>query len=145
MSLRTVREALQKPIKEHLPSFRVYPDVRSVITTPAIVISPDVESQQICADYYGNGFGGVKWNLDLLVLLSSNEFTQVQALLDKLVSPDEPTSIPAILDSQRNGDIYDSLDYVKIKSMKYYGGEYVSAEATYIGTCFKLEIGETCA
>lgn len=145
MSLRTVRTAIQEVLREECPNLRVYPELRSVITVPAIVITPSTGPNEKSADFDGRTFGSWTWFLDLMVMVHAGNLEQAQQQLDALVSPDEPGSLPAILDSRSPGVLLDSptIDILKVVELRDYGGSYSAADVDHIGACLKLEVSES--
>jgi len=146
MSLTTVREALQQPLRAAHPNFRVYPNFRPNMVVPAIVITPSTGFGEKSADYTGRSFKSPTWYLDLIVLVPSQDMDRAQRQLDSLVSPDVDTSIPAILDSRSvRADYADVISYARFTDLRDYGGTYESAGYDHIGACLKLEVEEDCA
>lgn len=145
MSLRDVRDALAGAVKTTHPEWNVYPDIRGVKQVPAVVIRPTTDLEVPSAEYYIDFGGSTKWFIDVEILLPFTDMDSSQRSLDREVSPDEVNSVARTLDSRHNpGLIASGLNYVKMRKMTNYGGEYESAQIKHIGAVLKLEVEETC-
>lgn len=145
MSLESVRNGLRDAFKAVHPNWNVYSTYTEVTHVPALVIMPVTEaSDGPPAKYHDVDFSGsVRWNLKVLVMVEVGDVASADRTLSNMVSPDNPLSVPAILDARRNREIRSAgIGLVIVKELSKYGGGHKVAGTEAMGAEFKLEVEE---
>lgn len=145
MSLETVRKGLRDAFKAVHPNWNAPALFNGITQLPAIVVLPTfgASGEEPPANYGMDFNGSVRWNLRVLILVEMADAESADRTLSDMVSPDNPLSVPAILDARRNREIRGAnIGLVICRELSAYGKEYSVAGTTALGAEFVLRVEE---
>lgn len=135
-SLKEIREAITWAVARGTQmELHTYPRVQELGELPAVIVSP------AGADFMGTmGMGTVTWKIDVFVIVDQNvDADYGQEILDDLIAPFGPNSIPAILFPDDSLGLGEETDAV-CTGMRDYGGSFEWMKVKHIGAVLEVEV-----